>query len=53
MVAKGRFIEAVEQWEQWERLAPRVDAELAQLEDVRRAKSAAQVLAGGTPGTHG
>ena len=46
LVAGGRFAEAVEQWDQWERLAPRVDEELGQIEEVRRAKGAAQVLAG-------
>ena len=45
-MAGGRFAEAVEQWDQWERLAPRVDEELGQIEEVRRAKGAAQVLAG-------
>jgi len=48
LVAGGRFAEAVEQWDQWERLAPRVDEELGQIEEVRRAKGAAQVLAGGS-----
>ncbi len=46
LVAIGRFAEAVEQWDQWERLAARSEAELAQLEVVHRAKSAAQTLAG-------
>src|SRR6266853_1190318 len=50
LVATGRFGEAVEQWDQWERLAPRSDVELKQLDDVRRAKAAAQTLAG--TGTH-
>src|SRR5256885_1044473 len=50
LTAIGRFGEAVEQWDQWERLAARSEAELAQLEEVRRAKSAAQTLAG--TGTH-
>ena len=48
LVAGGRFAEAVEQWDHWERLAPRVDEELGQIEEVRRAKGAAQVLAGGS-----
>src|SRR5207237_1158706 len=39
LVATGRFAEAVEQWDQWERLAARSEAELAQLDDVRRAKT--------------
>jgi tetratricopeptide (TPR) repeat protein len=46
LVAIGRFAEAVEQWDQWERLAARSEPELAQLEVVHRAKSAAQTLAG-------
>jgi hypothetical protein len=51
LVASGRFAEAVDQWEQWERLASRSDTEAAQLEHVRRAKTAAQTLAGvGVPG---
>src|SRR6266699_688169 len=32
LVGTGRFGEAVEQWDQWERLAARSEAELAQLE---------------------
>ena len=51
LVATGRFAEALEQWDQWERLAPRSEAELARLDDVRRARAAAQTLAGA--GTHG
>src|SRR5438552_3167804 len=50
LAATGRFGEAVEQWDQWERLAARSETELAQLDDVRRAKAAAQTLAG--TGTH-
>src|SRR5881296_2807754 len=50
LVGTGRFGEAVEQWDQWERLAARSETELAQLEEVRRAKAAAQTLAG--TGTH-
>src|SRR5713226_3493456 len=46
LVGTGRFGEAVEQWDQWERLAARSETELAQLEEVRRAKAAAQTLAG-------
>jgi hypothetical protein len=53
LVASGRFAEAVEQWEQWERLASRSDAETAQLEQVRRAKTAAQTLAGVGVSSHG
>jgi len=53
LVASGRFAEAVEQWDQWERLASRSDAETAQLEQVRRAKAAAQTLAGVGAAPHG
>src|SRR6266566_1993168 len=49
-LASGRGGEAVEQWDQWERLAGRSETELAQLDEVRRAKAAAQTLAG--TGTH-
>jgi hypothetical protein len=52
LTASGRFAEAVDQWEQWERLAPGSDAEMAQLEPVRRAKAAAQTLAGVGVQTH-
>ena len=53
LVAGGRFTEAVEQWEQWERLAPRVDEEHVLLEEVRRARDAALVLAGGATRIYG
>ena len=53
LVASGRFAEAVEQWEHWERLASRSDAETAQLEQVRRAKLAAQTLLGAGVPSHG
>jgi tetratricopeptide (TPR) repeat protein len=46
LVATGRFGEAVEQWDQWERLAGRSETEVTQLDDVHRAKAAAQTLAG-------
>ena len=46
LVATGRFAEAVEQWDQWERLAAHSESETAQLNQVRRAKAAAQTLAG-------
>ena len=46
LAATGRFGEAVGHWEQWERLAARSETELAQLDEVRRAKAAAQTLAG-------
>jgi len=42
----GRFQEAVEAWEQWERLLPRARTEEAYLADVRRAREAARVLGG-------
>ena len=54
LVATGRFGEAVEQWDQWERLAARSDSELAQADDVGRAKAAARTLATGSgTGMHG
>ena len=53
LVATGRFAEAVEQWDQWERLAGRSDAELAQRDEVLRAKAAAQTLLGAGTGMHG
>jgi hypothetical protein len=46
LVASGGFSEAVEQWQEWERTASLSDTETAQLEQVRRAKAAAQTLAG-------
>jgi len=46
LVATGRFAEAVEQWDHWERLAAQSESETAQLGQVRRARSAAQTLAG-------
>jgi len=54
LVATGRFGEAVEQWDQWERLAARSESELAQADEVGRAKAAARTLATGTgTGIHG
>jgi hypothetical protein len=54
LVATGRFGEAVEQWDQWERLAARSESELAQADEVGRAKGAARTLATGTGmGIHG
>jgi Domain of unknown function (DUF4388) len=44
LAAAGRFGEAVEQWDQWERLSPRSELEAGRLEEVRRAKAAAQTL---------
>src|SRR5439155_1163020 len=52
LIAVGRFAEAIEQWEQWERLAPRAEEEMAQADVVRQARAAAQVL-GGTGTTVG
>ena len=54
LVATGRFGEAVEQWDQWERLAARSESELAHADEVGRAKAAARTLATGTgTGIHG
>jgi Domain of unknown function (DUF4388)/Tetratricopeptide repeat len=54
LVATGRFGEAVEQWDQWERLAARSESELAQADEVGRAKAAARTLATGAgTGMHG
>jgi hypothetical protein len=53
LVASGRFAEAVEQWEQWERLASASESEAAQLDAVRGAKAAAQTLAGVGAQSHG
>lgn len=52
LVATGRFAEAVEQWGQWERLAGRSDTELAQRDEVQRAKAAAQTLLGAGTSMH-
>jgi len=53
LVATGRFAEAVEQWDQWERLSAHAETELANLDAVRRARTAAQTLAGTGAGFHG
>ncbi len=53
LVATGRFGEALEQWDHWERLAARSETELARREDVERARAAAQTLAGAGTGSHG
>jgi hypothetical protein len=53
LVALGRFAEALESWDQWERLAARSEGELALLADVQRARDAARVLLGMGAGTHG
>jgi hypothetical protein len=46
LVGMGRFAEGVEEWDRWERLASQSDTETAKLEEVRRARSAAQILGG-------
>ena len=53
LIAIGRFGEALESWEQWERLAPRSPDELAQLDDVQRARDAARVFLAMRAGSHG
>jgi tetratricopeptide (TPR) repeat protein len=53
LIAIGRFGEALESWDQWERLAPRGADELAQLPDVQRARDAARVFLGMRAGSHG
>ncbi len=52
LAAAGRFGEAVDQWDQWERLAARSEQEVARLAEVQRAKAAAQTLAQAGMGTH-
>ena len=42
----GRFGEAVEQWDEWERLAGNDDREVALRAEVQAARAAAQLLAG-------
>jgi uncharacterized protein DUF4388/tetratricopeptide repeat protein len=53
LVALGRFAEAVDSWEQWERLAPNSEQELAQLAAVQRAREAARVFLGMGAESHG
>jgi hypothetical protein len=54
LVAIGRFGEALESWDQWERLASRSPEEVAQLPAVQRARDAARVFQGmGTAGASG
>jgi hypothetical protein len=53
LVQVGRFPEAVEQWDQWERLAPNEERELTFQDEVRAAKAAAQVFAGSRAGGAG
>ncbi|MGH8721995.1 MAG: tetratricopeptide repeat protein [Burkholderiales bacterium] len=47
LIAIGRFAEAIESWDQWERLAASSPDELAQLPDVQRARDAARVFVHG------
>ncbi|MGH7674141.1 MAG: DUF4388 domain-containing protein [Gemmatimonadales bacterium] len=47
LVRLGRFAEALELWDHWDRMAPTDEAERALAEDVQRAREAAQVLAAG------
>ncbi|HKV72189.1 MAG TPA: DUF4388 domain-containing protein [Gemmatimonadales bacterium] len=53
LVGTGRFAEGVEAWDRWERLAAQSDTELARLDEVKRARSAAQILGGLSPGGAG
>jgi hypothetical protein len=53
LAASGRFAEAVAAWEQWERLAAHADSERGHIEEIRRAKAAAQTLAAALAGAHG
>lgn len=53
LVATGRLGEALEQWDHWERLAARSEAELALREDVERARAAAQTLVAAGTGIRG
>jgi cytochrome c-type biogenesis protein CcmH/NrfG len=46
LVALGRFGEAIESWDQWERLAGRSEAEVAHLPNVQKAREAARVFQG-------
>src|SRR5919204_2996839 len=45
LVAMGRFAEAVESWDQWERVAGRTPEEESQRPEVERARAAARVFA--------
>ncbi|MGH7646391.1 MAG: DUF4388 domain-containing protein [Gemmatimonadales bacterium] len=53
LVRLGRFAEALELWNQWDRMAAHDEAECALADDVRRAREAAQVLAGEGGGGRG
>jgi len=46
LVQMGRLAEAVEQWDEWQRLAGNDEREVAQQADVQAARAAAQLLAG-------
>lgn len=46
LAALGRFQEAVESWDQWERLAPRATDEAVHAQAVEQARAAARLLAG-------
>jgi hypothetical protein len=46
LAALGRFQEAVESWDQWERLAPRATGEAVHSQAVEQARAAARLLAG-------
>jgi len=46
LVALGRFGEAIESWDQWERLAGRSEEEVAHLPNVQKAREAARVFQG-------
>jgi len=48
LVALGRFGEAIESWDQWERLAGRSEEEVAHLPNVQKAREAARVFQGMT-----
>jgi hypothetical protein len=53
LVQSGRFGDALEQWDQWERLAPRIEGEPEMVDEVRRARDAAQTLAAASGGGRG
>jgi Domain of unknown function (DUF4388)/Tetratricopeptide repeat len=53
LVALGRFAEAVDSWDQWERLAGQGEQEGAELAAVRRARDAARVFLAMGAGSHG
>jgi len=53
LVGIGRFAEGVEEWDRWERLAAQSETELTRLPEVKRARSAAQILGGLNPGGAG